>query len=69
MPSPVTLKNASDSLQLSSVSHKTKQTFKWALTCANHTGKPVEIADAGKWDEGGENISRTGGFSILQIQM
>ena len=37
--------------------------------CARHTGKPVEIGDAGKWGEGGENINRTGGFSILQIQM
>ena len=48
---------------------KTKQTFKWAPTCARHTGKPVEIGDAGKRGEVGENINRTGGFSILQIQM
>ena len=48
---------------------KTKQTFKWAPTCARHTGKPVETEDAGKWGEGGEDMNRTGGFSILQIQM
>ena len=41
---------------------KTKQTFKWAPTCARHTGKPVEIGDAWKWGEGGENINRTGGI-------
>ena len=27
---------------------------------AHHTGKPVENGDAGEWDEGGENINRTG---------
>ena len=37
--------------------------------CARHTGKPVEIGDAGKWGEGGENINMTRGFSILQVQM
>ena len=48
---------------------KTKQTFKWAPMCAGHTGKPVEIEDAGKWGEDWENINRTGGFSTPQIQM
>ena len=30
-----------------------KCTFKWAPTCARHTGKHVEIGDARKWGEGG----------------